>query len=147
METELIDKIGVIYWCNTESTEIMAEKISNGIDEEGSKAILLNVDDFDIKTIDTYTKLLLGCPVMDGELFKKSEFIPFFCAISDHLKDKKIGLFGSYGWGNVEWMDNWEKKITELGGILYDKGLAIMGEPDRESRHQCVEFGKAFAKF
>lgn len=69
---ELVDKIGVIYWSYKESTEIMAEKISNGIDEAGAKAILVNVVDFDIKTIDTYHKIALGCPAMEGEGLEKT---------------------------------------------------------------------------
>lgn len=144
---ELIDKIGVIYWSEKESTEIMAEKISNGIDEAGSKAILVNVVDFDVKSIDTYNKIVLGCPSMTGETLEKSEFEPFFLAISDHLKGKKVALFGSHGWGKGKWMTDWEDRVKDLGAILFDKGMTILGEPDKNGRHQCVEFGKAFAKF
>lgn len=144
---EMMDKIGVIYWSNRESTEIMAEKISNGIDLAGEKAILLNVVDFDIKTIDSYKKIVLGCPAMEGEALEKGEFEPFLTAIADHLKGKKVALFGSHGWGYAEWMTDWEKRVTDLGAILFDKGLAILGEPDKDGRHRCVEFGKEFAKF
>lgn len=144
---ELVDKIGVIYWSYKESTEIMAEKISNGIDEAGAKAILVNVVDFDINSIDSYYKIALGCPAMEGEALEKSEFEPFFKKISDHLKGKKVALFGSYGWGEAEWMQEWEHQVKDLGAILFDKGLTIFGEPDKEGRHRCVDFGKAFAEF
>ncbi|WP_201780239.1 flavodoxin domain-containing protein [Acetobacterium bakii] len=147
MENKLLDKIGVIYWSDRESTEIMAEKISNGIDEAGSRAILLNVADFDPKTINTYAKIVLGCPAMEGEALEKTEFEPFFRAISDQLKGKKVALFGSHGWGNAEWMADWEKRVNDLGAILYDRGLTVLGEPDKESRRRCVEFGKEFAEF
>ncbi|PKM48624.1 MAG: flavodoxin [Firmicutes bacterium HGW-Firmicutes-6] len=144
---ELVDKIGVIYWSYKESTEIMAEKISNGIDEAGAKAILVNVVDFDINSIDSYFKIALGCPAMEGEALEKSEFEPLFKAISEHLKGKKVALFGSHGWGAGEWMRDWENQVKDLGAILFDKGLTILGEPDKEGRHRCVEFGKAFAEF
>ena len=144
---ELVDKIGVIYWSYKESTEIMAEKISNGIDEAGAKAILVNVVDFDIDSIDSYYKIALGCPAMAGEALEKSEFEPFFKAISTHLKGKKVALFGSHGWGDGEWIQDWENQVKGLGAILFDKGLTILGEPDKEGRHRCVEFGKAFAEF
>ncbi len=144
---ELVDKIGVIYWSYKESTEIMAEKISNGIDEAGAKAILVNVVDFDINTIDSYYKIALGCPAMEGEALEKSEFEPFFKAISGHLKGKKVALFGSHGWGAGEWMQIWENQVKDLGAILFDHGLTILGEPDKASRRRCVEFGKAFAEF
>ncbi len=144
---ELIDKIGVIYWSYKESTEIMAEKISNGIDKAGSKAVLVNVADFDINTIDSYKKIALGCPAMEGEALEKSQFEPFFLAISEHLEGKKVALFGSHGWGAGAWMEDWEKRVSDLGAVLFDKGLTILGEPDKNGRHECVEFGKAFAKF
>jgi flavodoxin short chain len=125
----------------------MAEKISNGIDEAGAKAILVNVVDFDINSIDSYYKIALGCPAMEGEALEKSEFEPFFQAISEHLKDKKVALFGSHGWGDSQWMREWENQVKDLGAILFDQGLTILGEPDKEGRHRCVEFGKAFAEF
>ncbi|HEY5537145.1 MAG TPA: hypothetical protein VIK23_00590 [Acetobacterium sp.] len=75
---EILDKIGVIYWSDRESTEIMAEKISNGIDAAGCKAILLHVVDFDLKTTKSYAKIVLGCPKLQGEALGKSEFELFF---------------------------------------------------------------------
>jgi len=144
---ELVDKIGVIYWSYKESTEIMAEKISNGIDEAGAKAILVNVVDFDINSIDSYYKIALGCPAMEGEALEKNEFEPFFKEISNYLKGKTVALFGSHGWGNGEWMQEWEKQVKDQGAILFDKGLTILGEPDKEGRRRCVAFGKAFAEF
>jgi len=144
---ELVDKIGVIYWSYKESTEIMAEKISNGIDVAGAKAILVNVVDLDIYSIVSFYKIALCCPAMAGEALEKSEFEPFFKAISDHLKGKKVALFGSHGWGDGEWMTEWENQVKDLGAILFDKGLTILGDPDKEGRHRCVQFGKAFAEF
>jgi flavorubredoxin len=84
---------------------------------------------------------------MEGEALEKSEFEPFFQAISEHLKDKKVALFGSHGWGDSQWMREWENQVKDLGAILFDQGLTILGEPDKEGRHRCVEFGKAFAEF
>ncbi|MGV8906410.1 MAG: flavodoxin domain-containing protein [Acetobacterium sp.] len=144
---EMLDKIGVIYWSNRESTEIMAEKISNGIDGAGAKAILLHVGDFDHKTTESYAKIVLGCPELEGEALKKNEFEPFFLAIEEHLKGKKIALFGSYEHENDRWMTDWENCVKDLGGILFDKGLTIRGDPDRQARRQCVEFGEEFARF
>ncbi|MGL4605964.1 MAG: flavodoxin domain-containing protein [Eubacteriaceae bacterium] len=139
--------IPVIYWSNKESTEIMAEKISNGIDLVENKAILINVVDFEPKDIENFTKIVLGCPAMEGESLEKTEFEPFFNEIGKYLKGKNVALFGSHGWGNGAWMKDWEKRITELGGILFEEGLVILGQPDREGRHRCVEFGKTFGSF
>lgn len=139
--------VAVIYWSGGENTEIMAEKISNGIDEAGLKADLFNVIDFPIEKIDEYQKITLGCPSMEGETLERKNFEPFFEKIKPKLKGKKIALFGSYGWGNGEWMRDWEDKVTHVGGRLFDEGLMIKEFPNDLGRHACVEFGKAFASF
>lgn len=144
---EILDKIGVIYWSDRESTEIMAEKISNGIDAAGCKAILLHVVDFDITTTKSFAKIVLECPELEGDALEKSEFEPFFLAIEEHLNGKKIALFGSHQWGCARWMSDWENCVKNLGGILFDKGLTVLGEPDREDRRRCVTFGEEFARF
>lgn len=139
--------IAVIYWSNSENTEIMAEKISNGIDETGQKADLYNVSQFPIERIEDYDKVALGCPSMDGEALEKNTFEPFFEEIESKLKGKKVALFGYYGWGNGEWMRDWEDRIGHTGARLFDEGLMIKEFPDDAGRHACVEFGKAFASF
>lgn len=138
-------EIVVIYWSYKESTEIMAEKISNGIDQMGSRAILINVEDFDLTTIDQYEKIVLGCPAMDGEALEKNTFEPFFQRIATKLEGKKIALFGSYGWGSPNWMRDWEKRVIGHGAILFERGLTVLGEPDKAERRLCVEFGQGFA--
>mgnify|MGYP000721045069 CR=1 FL=1 len=144
---ELVDKIGVIYWSYKESTEIMAEKISNGIDEAGAKVILVNVVDFDINTIDSYYKIALGCPAMEGEALEKSEFEPFFKAISGHLNGKKVALFGSHGWGDGEWMRQWQDRVTGDGATLVNgEGLIVNETPDDDALASCKALGEALAK-
>lgn len=138
--------IPVIYWSQKESTEIMAEKISNGIDLSENKAILSNVSDFDPEDIKDIDKIVLGCPAMEGESLEKTEFEPFFIKIGAYLKGKNVALFGSHGWGHGEWMRNWEKRVEDFGGILFEEGLTTLGEPSKEIRHECVEFGKRFGK-
>lgn len=142
-----VDEIGVVYWSSEENIGIMAEKISNGIDETGIKAVLVNVVDFDIRNIEIYNKIVLGCPAIEGSALEKNEFEPFFQEISPHLKGKKVALFGSYGWGDVKWMTNWEDRVKDTGAILFDRGMTIIGKPDKTANHWCMEFGKAFVKF
>lgn len=71
----------------------------------------------------------------------------YFLAIEEHLYGKKIALFGSHQWGCPRWMSDWENCVKDLGGILFDKGLTVLGEPDREDRRHCVTFGEEFARF
>ncbi|MEG1105252.1 MAG: flavodoxin [Eubacterium sp.] len=141
------NKIAVIYWSGSENTEIMAEKISNGIDQGGVDADLYNVSDFPPDKIDRYDKIAFGCPSMEGETLEQNNFQPFFEKIEKQLKHKKVALFGSYGWGNGEWMKDWEDRVKKIGSKLFDEGLIVNEFPDEASRHACVEFGKAFASF
>lgn len=144
---DVVDKIGVVYWSNKQSTEIMAQKISKGIDETGNTAVLINGVDFDIRNIEKFNKMVLGCPAMAAETLEESTFEPSFRKIAKHLKGKKVALFGSYGWGEREWMFNWENRVKESDAILFDRGMIILGVPDKTGNYWCVEFGKAFAKF
>ena len=77
---------------------------------------------------------------MDGEALEKNTFEPFFEEIESRLKGKKVALFGSYGWGNGEWMRDWEDRIGHTGARLFDEGLMIKEFPDDAGRHACVRF-------
>ncbi|ADL51872.1 flavodoxin [Clostridium cellulovorans] len=135
-----MNKIAVIYWSGTGNTETMAKSIAKGIKE----ADLFYISDFDKAQIDQYDKIAFGCPSMGAEELEESEFEPFFKSIEDKLSSKKIALFGSYGWGDGEWMRNWEERVTNVGGILFNEGLIINGEP--EDLTTCEEFGNLFSK-
>lgn len=135
-----MSKIAVIYWSGTGNTEIMAKSIAKGAGE----ADLFYVSDFNKDQIDQYDKIAFGCPSMGAEELEESEFEPFFKSIENKLSSKNIALFGSYGWGDGEWMRNWEERVSEAGGILFSESLIINGAPDEENL--CVEFGNSFSK-
>jgi flavodoxin short chain len=140
----------VVYWSGSGNTEIMAEKIIEGLKEEGLEVEFVSVDDIDPDDIEGYEKIVLGCPSMGDEELEESEFLPFYEDASEFFEGKKIALFGSFGaWGDGKgaWMDKWEESIKELGVNLFEKGLKIVETPDDEGEKLCVEFGKRFAKF
>mgnify|MGYP000428132952 CR=1 FL=1 len=137
--------IAVIYWSNSENTEIMAEKISNGIDETGQKADLYNVSQFPIERIEDYDKVALGCPSMDGEALEKNTFEPFFEEIESKLKGKKVALFGSYGWGDGEWMRSWESRCNDDGANLACESVICNEAPDDDALAACRELGASLA--
>lgn len=143
----VVDKIGIVYWSGKHSTEMMAEKISIGIDETGNTAVLINVIDFDIKSIEKFNKIIFGCPAMAGKALEENEFEHFFQEISKYIKGKKVALFGSCEWGEREWMFDLENRVRASDAILFDRGMTILGKPDNSGSHWCIEFGKAFAKF
>lgn len=142
-----MEKIILIYWSGTGNTEAMAKKILEGLNSEGGTAKMVPVFEIDAKEALTYDKLVLGSPAMGLETLEQEEFEPFFEEIEDKLKGKKIALFGSYGWGEGEWMKNWEERILYSGATLFEEGLAVDSTPSNEEENECFNFGTRFLKF
>ncbi|WP_142414689.1 flavodoxin [Hathewaya massiliensis] len=126
----------IIYWSGTGNTEIMAKAIA-----EAGEGKLLHVSEATIEDVKSTEKLALGCPAMGAEVLEESEFEPFIEEIEEHLKGKKVVLFGSYGWGNGEWMEDFETRIKNAGAELIEKGLIINEAPDKEGINKCHELG------
>ncbi len=133
-------KIAVIYWSSSGNTEAMARAIA-----EGAGADLFNVSEIDIKQVLSYDGIVFGCPSMGAEVLEENEFDPFFTVIESKLGSKKVALFGSYGWGDGEWMRDWEVRTRATGADLFEDGLIINETPDAEGIDECVAFGKRFS--
>lgn len=140
-------KTAVIYWSATGNTEIMAKEIADGIRSADAEAELFTVSEFGGKSISDYDKLALGCPAMGAEVLEENEFEPFIAAIESELAGRKVAIFGSYGWGDGEWMRNWEKRMKDDGCQLFENGLMLNLTPDGDGVKQCFDFGARFAKF
>ena len=137
----------VVYWSGTGNTEIMAEKVAEGIKEAGGSVDLRNVSDISPIEALEYEKIAFGCPSMGVEVLEEDEFEPFFEDIEEDLRDKKIALFGSYDWGNGEWMADWEQRVNDSGAELFEKGVICHLTPEAEQEDELVEFGQNFFKF
>lgn len=143
-----MEKAIVIYWSATGNTEAMAKAIANGIKRANIEVDLFSVAELGSKSLDSYSRLAFGCPSMGAEVLEESEFEPFFTQIEEEISGKKIALFGSYGWGDGEWMRNWETRVKNDGAVLYSgQGLIINLTPDEASINDCEEFGNGFATF
>lgn len=137
-------KTVIIYWSGTGNTEAMANAIAEGVQEVDSDVTVLSVSEASEDDVISAEKVLLGCPSMGVEELEEYEFKPFYDAIKDQLFGKPVGLFGSYDWGNGEWMEAWETELNELGADLFAESLihhlSIDGEEDK-----ARQFGKNFA--
>lgn len=142
-----MEKILVVYWSGTGNTEIMAEKIKEGILSTGKNVDLKTVDRINPKDVSSYDKIAFGCPSMGVEILEEDEFEPFFESVESDLNGKKVLLFGSYGWGNGEWMEEWVSRTEDLGAILLDQGLIINSTPGADEEIECFNRGVAFANF
>lgn len=134
-------KTAVIYWSGTGNTEAMAKAVA-----EGAGAELFSVSDFS-GSVEEYDAIAFGCPAMGAEVLEEDEFEPFFTAIESKLSGKKIALFGSYGWGDGEWMRNWEERVQGDGAVLIGgEGLIANEAPSDDDLEKCKALGKSLAE-
>ena len=137
--------ISVVYWSGTGNTQAMAEAVAEGIKAAGQEAELLEVGNADAKTVAAVDAFALGCPAMGAEVLEESEMEPFVEELESYVSGKKLLLFGSYGWGDGEWMHNWEDKCKEDGAVLVADGVICQEEPDDDAVENCKALGKALA--
>lgn len=134
-------KTAVIYWSGTGNTEAMAKAVAEGADAE-----LFTVSEFS-GSVEDYDAIAFGCPAMGAEMLEEGEFDPFFTEIEGRLSGKKVGLFGSYGWGDGEWMRNWETRVESDGAVLVGgEGVIANDAPSDDDLEKCRALGKALTE-
>ena len=140
-----MSKTAVVYWSGTGNTQAMAEAVASGATDAGADVTIYEVTAFDSGVMDDYDFIAFGCPSMGSEQLEESEFEPVFTACIPKLTEKKIALFGSYGWGDGEWMRNWEDTCREAGATLVCDSVICCEAPDEETLEACRTLGKALA--
>ncbi|MCM1055014.1 MAG: flavodoxin [Bacteroides sp.] len=138
-----MSKIAVVYWSGTGNTELMAEKVAEGAKEAGAEVTSFTAAEFSADAMDGFDAVAFGCPSMGSEQLEESEFEPMFSSCEPKLGGKKIALFGSYGWGDGEWMRNWEDNCVSKGAVLACDSVICNEAPDGEAETACAELGKA----
>lgn len=142
-----MSKVAVVYWSGTGNTEMMAQKVAEGAKEAGAEVSVLTSADFSADDVDAYDAIAFGCPAMGAEELEDTEFEPMFSACESKLSGKKIALFGSYGWGDGEWMRTWAADMESAGARVFGGEEAICQEaPDESAQEACIELGKDLAK-
>ena len=130
-------QINIIYWSGTGNTEAMANFIKEGVESTGATVTLKNVSDASISDIECDV-LCLGCSSMGNEVLEESEFEPFVTSIEKSVNGKKLALFGSYGWGDGEWMRDWDARMKGAGATLVCDSLIVNEAPAGD---ECKTFG------
>ena len=133
-----MSKIAVVYWSGTGNTEAMANSVVAGAKEKGAEVDLFTVSDFSKDMVANYDAFAFGCPSMGSEVLEESEFQPMWDEIQDDLASKKAVLFGSYGWGDGEWMRNWE----ESASCEIIDTFICNDAPDADADAACVALGE-----
>ena len=140
-----MSKIAVVYWSGTGNTETMAGAVADGAKAAGAEAALMTSAEFSADMMDSYDAVAFGCPAMGAEVLEEDEFAPMFDACESKLKGKKIALFGSYGWGDGEWMRNWEETCKADGAVMACEPVICNDAPDDDAVSECKNLGKALA--
>ncbi|MDR0651710.1 MAG: flavodoxin [Synergistaceae bacterium] len=142
-----MSRIGIIYWSGTGNTEKISELIEKGASGTGTQVSRKHVSSATQDEIGEYDVVVLGSPSMGNEVVEESEMEPFVSLIAPKLSGRKVALFGSYGWGDGEWMRNWAEQMKNAGANLLDEGLIINESPDGEKADECIAYGAKIAAF
>ena len=138
-----MNKIAVVYWSGTGNTEAKANAVAAGAKDAGAAVTVYTAGDFDAALMDGFDAVAFGCPSMGAEQLEDSEFEPMFIACEPKLSGKRIALFGSYGWGDGEWMRTWEDTCRADGAVLAAESVICMEAPDEEAEAACRSLGAA----
>lgn len=141
-----MSKINIVFWTQGGNTQMMAEAIAEGVKEAGKEAEVVFVSGFPADALKDEPVFALGCPAMGAEVLEEAEMEPFVADVEGFAAGKKIALFGSYGWGDGEWMRDWEARMMSAGAELVGgAGLMCHETPDEAGLEECRELGRQLA--
>lgn len=138
-----MSKIAIVYWSGTGNTEAMANAVADGAENAGASVTKFTASEFSASMLDDFDAVGFGCPSMGAEELEESEFAPMFSDCEGKLSGKRIALFGSYGWGDGEWMRTWEDTCRSAGANLVRESVICMEAPDDEAEAGCRSLGAA----
>lgn len=141
-----MDKIYVVYWSQTGNTQAMAEAIGKGITDAGKEAAVVGVNEVSMDELKKANGFALGCPAMGAEVLEEMEMEPFVSEVEAFAAGKTIALFGSYGWGDGQWMRDWTERMQSCGANVLDgEGYICQEAPDDDAVAACEAIGKQLA--
>ena len=141
-----MSQIIVAYWSQTGNTEAMANAVAEGIKEAGKDAAVLPISAVSMDDLKAADSFALGCPAMGAEVLEEGEMEPFVTEVEGFVSGKKVGLFGSYGWGDGQWMRDWEDRMNAAGAVIATgEGVIAHEAPDDDAIAACRALGKALA--
>ena len=124
-------KPSIVYWTGSGNTQIIAEAIQEAIEDLGMQCESNYVSDVTADDVKDSDLFFLGCPSMSGEAVEEYEFRPFLDDLLPYVDGKKVVLFGSYDWGDGEWMVSWNQEMIDSGAEVLDR-YQIQWEPTDE---------------
>lgn len=140
-----MSKVAVVYWSGTGNTEAMAQAVEEGAKGKGAEVTVFTASEFDADKAAEFDGIAFGCPAMGDEVLEEDEFEPMFASVEGALSGKKLVLFGSYGWGDGQWMRDWEERCQGAGAVLAQDSVTANDAPDDDALDACRALGAALA--
>ena len=140
-----MSKAAVVYWSGTGNTEAMAQAVESGAKAAGADVSLFTAAEFTPQLLQEYDSVAFGCPAMGAEELEETEFEPMFAECEAGLSGKKVALFGSYGWGDGEWMRAWEERCSSCYDNFIVESVICNAAPDESAVEECEALGRALA--
>lgn len=142
-----MEKAIIVYWSSTGNTEAMANAIADGVKAAGGIPELVYVDNVNVDELLAQPAFAIGCPAMGAEELDES-VDSFVSEIEGKVSGKNILLFGSYDWGDGEWMRLWVERMQNAGAnIIGGEGIIANLEPDADAKAALEAAGKQLAAF
>lgn len=139
-------KIAIVYWSGTGNTETMAQCIAEGAKAAGAEVEMMGPTEFSAARFPEFSAVAFGCPAMGSEVLEEEDFEPMFTSLESSLSGQKIALFGSYGWGDGQWMRDWYARCEGANAnLIQDEGLIANEAPDDDAQEACRQLGKTMA--
>ncbi len=140
-----MSKVAVVYWSGTGNTAAMADSVAAGAKGKGAEVSVFPQADFKPDQVAEFDAIAFGCPAMGAEVLEDAEFEPMFTSVEGFLKDKRIGLFGSWGWGDGAYMTDWRSRCVDDGAKLALEPVLCQNTPDDAALAECKALGEALA--
>ena len=139
-----MSKVLIVYVTTTGNTGKMADVIADAAKGAGAEVTCKTVGEASVLELAGYDVVAFGSPAMGAEVLEEAEMEPFFSEVAGSLSGKKVALFGSYDWGDGEWLRTWEDRCKDAGADVIATVKAHL-EPDDEAVNECKEFGAKLA--
>ena len=141
-----MNKVLIAYWSSSGNTETMAKAIAEGAKNAGAEVALKTVGEVSPDMVKAAGSLAFGCPAMGDEVLEETDVEPFISKLTAaELEGKQLGLFGSYDWGDGQWMRDWVNRMKGVGAQVDGEGIIANLVPDEAALTQCRELGKRLA--
>ncbi len=140
-----MSKIAIVYWSGTGNTQSMAEAVKSGAESSGASVDMFSPSEFNSSMVSGYDAIAFGCPAMGAEVLEETEFDPMFSAIENSLSGNKVVLFGSDGWGDGQWMRDWEARCKSDNATLVTDSVIANNAPSADDLDNCSALGRAIA--